>query len=350
MATTTLDAAVPAPLLTRLGSRILRRETITRIQPYRGFCTADGAFLTGRVLAKEGPAVPSPDDSAWMNFKASYARWVTKDVPDALVEATFRGKRHLARTFEDGFFTFHLPTTPNLTRAPLWQTVPLRLPHTGVEATGKIFVPPASARFGVISDLDDTVIDTQLGNLLRAAKLTFFHNAHTRRAFHGVADFYRALQGGPTGRDGNPVFYVSSSSWSLYDMLDDFLAHNGIPSGPLLLKGSASDRTREAKRGHAHKLMKVRSVMEAYPDLPFLLIGDTGQRDPHLYLQAVREYGPARIHAVLLRDVTPHETGTARQTAADLCAAEARELGVPMARFADSAAALEIAGRLGLVR
>lgn len=94
-------------------------------------------------------------------------------------------------------------------------------------------MPPAKAKFGVISDLDDTVIQTNVLSVLQAAHNTFLHNAYTRLAFPGVAAFYQALQ---QGQDGsmNPIFYVSNMPWNLYDLMNDFFDMRHIPRGPIL--------------------------------------------------------------------------------------------------------------------
>jgi len=44
-------------------------------------------------------------------------------------------------------------------------------------------------------------------------------------------------------------------------------------------------------------------ILDTYPTLPFLLIGDSGQEDPEIYREVVARY-PRRILAVYIRDVT----------------------------------------------
>jgi phosphatidate phosphatase APP1 len=75
-----------------------------------------------------------------------------------------------------------------------------------------VLVPAATARFGIISDIDDTVLWTNVTNKLNMALLMVRSNAHTRKPFQGVAAFYRALSQGVAGNEDNPVF-VSSGSW-----------------------------------------------------------------------------------------------------------------------------------------
>ena len=108
---------------------------------------------------------------------------------------------------------------------------------------------------------------------------------------------------GPRARADNPIFYVSSSPWNLYEHLDEFLALHRIPAGPLLLRDWGLSRHGFAPGGgHSHKLDKIRGVLETFERLPFILIGDSGQEDAEHYRTIVREF-PGRIRCVYIRNV-----------------------------------------------
>jgi phosphatidate phosphatase APP1 len=147
------------------------------------------------------------------------------------------------------------------------------------------------------------VVRSGATNMLKMAWIVFLNNAHTRLPLEGVIAFYQALQRGVNGRDYNPIFYVSSSSWNIYDVLEDFLSVHGVPAGPLFLKDWSPTTLEKHK---AHKLAVIRTLLRTYPELPFVLIGDSGEEDPEIYRQAVREH-PGRILAIYIRDVTTGE-------------------------------------------
>jgi phosphatidate phosphatase APP1 len=149
--------------------------------------------------------------------------------------------------------------------------------------------------------MDDTVLQSEVTSFLRAARIVLLENALTRLPFPGVAAFYRALERGATGAEANPIFYVSSSPWNLYDVIDGFLEAQRIPTGPLLLRDW--DLGRLSERHARHKGTVIREIFDTYPELPFLLIGDSGQEDPEIYAELVRER-PGRIRAVYIRNVT----------------------------------------------
>ncbi|HEX6916377.1 MAG TPA: phosphatase domain-containing protein, partial [Chitinophagaceae bacterium] len=152
-------------------------------------------------------------------------------------------------------------------------------------------------------DIDDTIVRTSATDLLAMGRTTFLNNARTRLPFAGVSEFYRSLQLGRNGKRNNPFFYVSSSPWNLYDLLKDFLDLNRIPEGPLLLRDFGINSPDSQGGGHlGHKLKEIRQIMDSYPQLPFVLVGDSGQDDPVIYQEVVKQY-PDRILAIYIRDV-----------------------------------------------
>jgi phosphatidate phosphatase APP1 len=166
-----------------------------------------------------------------------------------------------------------------------------------------VLIPPADAGFGVISDIDDTVVLTHATSLLKMARMVFLKNARSRMPFPGVAAFYQALRLGPQNNAANPIFYVSSSAWNIYDLLIDFMEHNDIPAGPLLLADYGLDQTSFPFASHdTHKMTQIQQILTTYPHLRFILIGDSGQRDHAIYQQVNHDF-PDRILAIYLRDV-----------------------------------------------
>ena len=168
-------------------------------------------------------------------------------------------------------------------------------------SVSQVFVPSPHAAFGVISDLDDTVLQSEVTTFVRAARLVLLENAHTRLPFPGVAAFYRALHQGVPGAPANPIFYVSSSPWNLYDVIVEFLDAREIPAGPMLLRDW--DLTSALAGNVGHKSLLIREILDAYPWMKFILVGDSGQEDPEIYAKIVAEY-PGRILAIYIRDVS----------------------------------------------
>lgn len=331
----------------RLKLRLRRRLGWTspaEILPYRGHGTSRALYMKGRVLEGKGISRSSADDTVRTNLRNMVRRFGSAEIPFAHVRASFEGHEIEAVADEEGFFDLHFELASAPEAATAWHPVEVELlgpkeVGAGVRATGSVLLP-MRARFGVISDLDDTVVQSSVTSFLKMVKIALLNNAHTRLPFEGVASFYRALQEG-MGREFNPIFYVSSSPWNLYDLLEDFLDVHGLPAGPLFLK----DWSPTTVRGHEkHKIATIYTLLQTYPELPFILIGDSGEEDPEIYHRVVREH-PGRIRAIYIRDVTTKE----RDDAVYAIARELRSLGVEMLLVPDTAAAAEHAAREGLI-
>jgi phosphatidate phosphatase APP1 len=288
-------------------ARAIDRDPI-QIVGYRGYGTSDRALVLGRVLQDENVRAPDASQSRWRNLIASLRRIESDPLPFARVRARLAAAAQAAPTeivADDEGFLRHWLHVPEPLGSPGWHSIDLHLADAPndkpVRSTTRILTPAPTATFGVVSDMDDTVLQSEVTSFLRAARIVLLENALTRLPFPGVAAFYRALERGATGAEANPIFYVSSSPWNLYDVIDGFLEAQRIPTGPLLLRDW--DLGRLSERHARHKGTVIREIFDTYPELPFLLIGDSGQEDPEIYAELVRER-PGRIRAVYIRNVT----------------------------------------------
>jgi phosphatidate phosphatase APP1 len=235
-------------------------------------------------------------------------RWLTHELPDVRVRARDAGGVYETRSDAEGFFRIEMLAGSPPVDERGWHEVELDLPDfptpDGKPAVAKVLVPAEEAQFGVISDIDDTVIFTAATNIFRMAKTVLLGTAFSRLPFKGVAAFYRGLGEGTAGKPVNPVFYVSSSPWNLYDVLRDLFEIRSIPSGPLMLQDFGIEPGKFITESHrVHKLRAIRGILETYPHLKFILVGDSGQKDPEIYRETVDLF-PERILAVYIRDVS----------------------------------------------
>ncbi len=82
------------------------------------------------------------------------------------------------------------------------------------------------------------------------------------------------------------------------------------------------DLGRSLTRNKHHKTTSIRDIFAAFPGLPFILVGDSGQEDPEIYSALVREH-PGRTLAIYIRNVTPNpeRSSAVRRLAAQVSAA-----------------------------
>ena len=318
------------------------------VEPYRGYGSRETIFLIGRVF-RQSPGIPGEDPDSlraqWRDLRRRIAR---RTVAGASVSARFGGAAVRVETDRDGYFRVHLhPHDPPAERAA-WHPVELVLESDPpIPAEGAVFIPPENCRCVVVSDIDDTVMRTGVANKLKMLWRLFVEDADSRVAFPGVAALYRALHAGVGGADGNPMLYVSRAPWGLYEMLSEFFQRHGIPAGPVLFlrEWGLSWTHPLPRRATDHKQAVIRHMLALYRDLPFVLIGDSGQHDPEVYAQIVEE-NPGRVLAVYIRNVS-RDSGRVEEIVR-LAAAVARA-GSNLVLAADSVAMAEHAAAIGLI-
>ena len=312
------------------------------ISAYRGFGRGgdDGGemLLRGRVLVERPVTRAREAESLWRNLLNTYHRFQSDEVAGAKVRASYRDAVVESVSDDEGHFQIRLQPR-ELAQHTLWHEAAIEIPDGGVSAIAEVMIPSVAASFGIISDIDDTIVQTNATNLLRMVR-SIVNNAAARLPFEDVAELYQAMHAGH-----NPIFYVSSSPWNLYELLHDYMDLNGIPHGPMFLQDWGIDEKTLILASHTeHKLAQIQAVVDYYPTLKFVLIGDSGQHDPEIYLEVIRAH-LGRILGMFIRDVTPdvRDKGVAQ------IANEARALGVEMVYVKDSHEALAHARRLGLV-
>ena len=321
-----------------------------QIVPFRTYGTVNRMYVKGRILEDKKIASAGDKDTIFNNILNMYKRFESDEVANAKLLIKLPEEQHEIHSDKEGYFVLKLnPATPVINEE-LWHRIPVEMLDApipfeqGLRTHAEVMIPPHDAEYGIISDIDDTIVKTNATSLLAMGRITFLNNARTRLPFAGVAEFYKALQLGRNGKRNNPVFYVSSSPWNLYDLLKDFLDLNNIPAGPLLLRDFGFEHKKEDANHMGHKLKEIEQILEAYPHLKFVLIGDSGQDDPVIYQKVVQDF-PGRILAIYIRDVKLPER---RQVAVDI-SDSLKEHKIEMVIVENTVSAAEHAAETGLI-
>jgi phosphatidate phosphatase APP1 len=286
--------------------------------------------VCGRVLGDEGFLPAADADTRWRNLVRFYKRLESDEVPGARLRARFLGVERETTTDAEGYFRLSLEPRGRLGPGP-WQDVQLELlePRAGIKAIARVLVPAQRARFGVISDIDDTIVSSHVTNKLKMILTVALSNARTRKPFKGVAAFYRALHAGV-----NPLFYVSKSPWNLYAPLVEYLEVQGLPIGPLILRDFGISLKKN------HKTEAIEDILATYPKLQFILIGDSGEEDPEIYSGIVHRF-PARIRTIYIRSVNPKRIAAIEKLIDEVAPTGCQLVLAPDSEFAAAHAAAE---------
>ena len=326
---------------------LLRSGRPVRVVPFSGTAGQGGTRVSGRVLVQlSGARPPTQASNGWQLLRANLVPFVTVEVPRARVRVDVGGRSRLVDADREGYVT---AAFPDLLLPPGRHPFVLT-PVTpgGAPAHGTVHAPDPSADLAVVSDIDDTVVDSGVAHgLVAMVRTVLLSDATARVPLTGAPELYRRLAQRPDPEPRRPVFYVSTSPWNLHEMLLEFLAIRRFPLGPLLLTDWGPSRSGLFRIGaQEHKIGLVRRMLEEHPQLSLVLLGDSGQLDPEIYAALAREH-PDRICAVYIRRTRHALPG--RLAAVDALAAEVTAAGVPMVAVDDSVQIAAHAAGLGLL-
>jgi phosphatidate phosphatase APP1 len=251
--------------------------------------------VLGRVLIAPPLARTSTGEFASLRGWRSFA---AVPVAHARVTVVVDGVRHEVVADRGGVIDAKLPAQ----LAPGWQTIAMSV-EDGEPTENRVFVVGADVRFGVVSDVDDTVMVTALPRPLLAAWNSFVLDEHARQPVPGMAVLLERLS---REHPGTPVVYLSTGAWNVAPTLMRFLRRHLFPAGALLLTDWGPTHDRWFRSGRAHKETNLRRLAAEFPDVKWLLVGDDGQHDDAIYTAFAIEH-PDNVAAVAIRRLSPAE-------------------------------------------
>lgn len=275
----------------RFADRFHRVQSTNRvIDAYKGYATAMHLVIRGRVLTATTRKQAQQGSGRVANFRQMLALFLTDEVANVTVVS---GGIE-AVTDEEGYFTLLLPRPVETG----WIDVTVHIKGSDVSAQCQAFAPAPSAQLMVISDIDDTVMETGAYSLMRNLWTSMTGSTLTRKIYPDAVRLISDL----SANGQNPVFYVSSSPWNLYGFLTEIFDRSRLTPAPMFLRDLGLSETKFITDGHGnHKGGSIDMLVRAHPDLRVILLGDTGQEDSAIYAQIAQDH-PDRVAAVVLRE------------------------------------------------
>ncbi|MAU17094.1 MAG: hypothetical protein CMH46_16320 [Muricauda sp.] len=268
------------------------------ILPYLGYGKENTIKIMGSAFYERRLNDSRINDSNWTNAKRMIRLFHQRPVAHEEVLISFNGHSKKVITDDRGYFETELnfDTAIGVGYHHVQYSLLGQLPNP-VTAHGKCLVVDSNSTLGIISDIDDTIVTSHAYGFSKKIRTALFNNAHTRETNTGIVSFYKELH-----THGGPFFYVSSSERNMYGYWMNFLKTNGFPIGPLLLKElkyGIKDLILTGKGKHNHKYEKITHILNFYPFLSFILVGDNGQEDVEIYHSVVLDF-PHRIKGIII--------------------------------------------------
>ncbi len=294
----------------RLRRLLRRRVRRVKLELFPTYGTCEKVVVQGKVYADRKVDEVAPEDSRFRNAVNTSRRFIVTEAALVWVKVCFLHEIHKVQTDESGRFSVTFENVPNLQpgihpiRVQLAEQNRKRM--SASEGVSNVLIHREdSDRVGVISDIDDTILQTFATSKMRMLRTVFFSNYLTLNAVQEMAELYRAIHEGPQGDGYDATHYVSSSPDNLMSRLQQFLRLHHFPAGSMDLKSIALRRKpgRDSLFRHTdYKLGRLRKIFETFPHRRYVLFGDSGEKDSQIY-QQIQKLFPDRVEAVYIHNV-----------------------------------------------
>lgn len=316
------------------------------LQLYRGYANEEELIVMGHVFRRTYDY-----DFQKKNFKNATSiinQFRIKTIKNFDIYLKCGNQEIHTKTLDDGYFKFCIPLEKETPFG--WIEYEVSIKHKAEILTEKgSFIRPHKGKLGIISDIDDTFLISHTGNFIRKIYVLLFKNVNDRKVFKDVVPHYQALSsaGRNNREEENAFFYVSSSEWNLYRFIVKFTKIHHLPRAVILLKDirrGITDFFMSGRGSHDHKFDKIKHVLEFYPNLQYVLLGDDSQHDPVLYERICKIF-PVTVKAVYIRQTGKHQKQETKTILKNL-----ENLEVSVCYYKDSSEAIMHSKSIGIIK
>ena len=289
--------------------RVVKRGRVPGVIPYIGYGSTEWVRVLGRVLylpetepqEAEAPAESLRPVVAQVARVRGWRSFSSVHVPHSPVRVLIDGEPITEVASDRGGVIDHLVPVK---LSPGWHTITLQANGArsgrAEAAHAPVYIVDPTAHFGLLSDVDDTILNTALPKPLVAAWNSFVLDEHARTSTPGMPVLYDHLL---AKHPGSPVIYLSTGAWNVAPALSRFLERNLYPMGSLLLTDWGPTTDRWFRSGKDHKTRELSRLAREFPDVKWVLVGDDGQHDEELYQRFATAH-PENVAAVLIRQLS----------------------------------------------
>jgi len=314
---------------------------------YRGYANEQELIVMGHVFNSRRVNDYDFKKNNFKNANAIINLFRAKTKANADVYLKYNNSIIHTKTLDDGYFKFCIPVDETVGFGWINYEVSTIYNNETIVEKGS-YVRPNQGSLGIISDIDDTFLVSHTSNPLKKLYVLLFKNVNDRKIYQNVVSHYQALS--TSGRNNkseqNAFFYVSSSEWNLYTFIIRFTEIHQLPRAVLLLKDiktSLRDFVFTGRGGHNHKFEKIKHILEFYPNLKYVLLGDDSQHDPYLYANICKIF-PVNVKAVYIR-----QTGNSKLEKVTSVLNNLKELNVEVCYFKNSREAIEHSQKIEVI-
>ena len=260
------------------------------IEIYSAYTNGSRVVIEGRVIDKEDRKTKeSKIHSAFFNDEKK----------KVAVYLEVKGERFVVKSDDEAYFSFDIDPKVKLKRG---ESITLQTDDKKSLQSLEPFFPSSQKHIGVISDFDDTVVVSDVTSKGKLIYNTFFKNYKEREIVTQVEKKIKKILKSNKLQDDVALFFISGSPHQLNNNIKNFLEYHHFQKTAILTKKIHGEDKDSLHASIAYKYDKIVRLIEIYPQVKWVLFGDSGEKDAEIYLKVLKNY-PKSVEDIYIRDV-----------------------------------------------
>ncbi len=268
------------------------------IHIYHCYGNDETLIVEGRVLDPREFKEAHEKDNIFVNLRRKLGQIFNDERKNVNVTLQVEEQTFQTQSDDEGYFEFALTFPPHTLKPH--QPIELYLTkEPQVKSTCRAYILSDQKQTGIISDFDDTVIVSNVTNKLKLAYELLLKNYKQREVVDGMAERYKKiLEKSPD----KPLFFITGSPKQFNEAIHKFLDYHHFPKRTLITKKIHGDDAYSVFKQHSYKSEQIETILKLYPQIEWVLFGDSGEQDREIYLDIAKKY-PGQIKEIYIRDV-----------------------------------------------
>ena len=288
----------------QLSSTLLLATSILQAKDniliYHAYGNAHQIVIQGRMEEKKTFSKAKEDDNWFQNIWRTVRQVKGDEIKNKTIFALIHGEKFETKGDDEGYFEFNITTQKAIKTG--YAKIALNIDGNSNAHEAEVMVIGAEPLVGIISDFDDTMIVSDVTNKIKLGYNTVLKNYKQRIVVPTMLKRFEQILAQNPKDAPSTLFILSGSPQQLFFAVEDFLDFHHFPKHTLILKKAHGDHKDPLTDQFAYKTQKIERLIKLYPNMRWVMFGDSGEKDAEIYKFIKKKY-PKKVISFHIRDV-----------------------------------------------
>jgi len=285
-------------ILLLLSTLILQAKD--NILIYHAYGNAHQILIQGRMEEKKTFSKAKEDDNWFQNIWRTVRQVKGDEIKNQTIFALIHGEKFETKGDDEGYFEFNITTQKALKMG--YEKITLYIEGNSNAIEREVTTIGSEPLVGIVSDFDDTMIVSDVTNKIKLGYNTVFKNYKQRTVVPTMLEQFEKILAKNPKDAPSTLFILSGSPQQLFFAVEDFLAFYHFPKHTLILKKAHGDHKDPLTDQFAYKTQKIERLIKLYPNMKWVMFGDSGEKDAEIY-KFIKEKYSKKVISYHIRDV-----------------------------------------------